>query len=154
MPPLRELAGPGKSVVFVIPDIVKGGTQATSHRKVSIRACLDELYAAGVEKKDILLLISNGLHPRATVPEMKKILGEELFNEFYYSGQLTSHDSEDYEHMVDLGRNRGGRPRADEQVRLRLRHPHTHRPHQGNPYGGYSAAAISTAPPASPTGRA
>ena len=47
MPSLRELAGPGKSVVFVIPDIVKGGTQATSHRKVSIRACLDELYAAG-----------------------------------------------------------------------------------------------------------
>ena len=67
-PPLRELAGPGKTVVFVIPDIVKGGTQATSHRKVSIRACLDELYAAGVEKKDILLLISNGLHPAPPCP--------------------------------------------------------------------------------------
>ena len=103
MKPLRELAGPGKTVVFVIPDIVKGGCQATSHRKVSIRACLDELYGAGVEKKDVLLLISNGLHPRATVPEMKQILGEELFNEFYYSGQLTSHDSEDHAHMVDLG---------------------------------------------------
>ena len=60
MPPLKELVGPGKTVVFVIPDIVKGGCQATSHRKVSIRACLDELYAAGVEKKDILLLISKG----------------------------------------------------------------------------------------------
>ena len=72
----------------------QGRSSATSHRKVAIRACLDELYAAGVEKKDILLLISNGLHPRATVPEMKKILGDELFNEFYYSGQLTSHDSE------------------------------------------------------------
>ena len=67
MPPLKELAGPGKTVVFVIPDIVKGGCQATSHRKVSIRACLDELYAAGVEKKDILLLISNGLQDRKSV---------------------------------------------------------------------------------------
>ena len=46
MPPLKELAGPGKSVVIVIPDIVKGGNQPTSHRKVAIRACLDELYAA------------------------------------------------------------------------------------------------------------
>ena len=110
MPALRELAGKGKSVVFIIPDIVKGGVQPTSHRKVAIRACLDELYAAGVEKKDILLLISNGLHPRATVPEMKKILGDELFNEFYYSGQLTSHDSEDYEHMVDLGVTCAGDP--------------------------------------------
>ena len=51
MPALRELAGPGKTVVFVIPDIVKGGVQPTSHRKVAIRACLDELYAAGVEHR-------------------------------------------------------------------------------------------------------
>ena len=63
MPALRELAAPGKTVVFVIPDIVKGGIQPTSHRKVSIQACLDELYAGGVEKKDILFLVSNGLHP-------------------------------------------------------------------------------------------
>ena len=90
--------------------IVKGGCQATSHRKVAIQACLDELYSAGVEKQDILLLISNGLHPRATVSEMKQILGEKLFNEFYYSNQLTSHDSEDGEHMVDLGTTRRGDP--------------------------------------------
>ena len=38
MPALRELAAPGKTVVFVIPDIVKGGIQPTSHRKVSIQA--------------------------------------------------------------------------------------------------------------------
>lgn len=138
MKPLRELAGPGKTVVFVIPDIVKGGCQATSHRKVSIRACLDELYAAGVEKKDVLLLISNGLHPRATVPEMKQILGEELFSEFYYSGQLTSHDSEDCEHMVDLGTTRRGDPVLmnkyvfDCDIPILIGHT------QGNPYGGYS----------------
>src|SRR5699024_8515066 len=102
MPPLAELAHKGSTVVFVIPDIVKGGNQPTSHRKVAIRACLDELYRVGVEKKDILLLFSNGLHPRATVPEMKTILGPELFSEFYPSGQITSHDSEDYDHLVDL----------------------------------------------------
>ena len=103
MPALKELAAPGKTVVFVIPDIVKGGCQPTAHRKVSIRACLDELYAGGVRKEDILFMFSNGLHPRATASEMKQILGEELFNEFYWSNQITSHDSEDYEHMVDLG---------------------------------------------------
>ncbi len=133
MPPLRELAAKGKTVVFVIPDIVKGGTQATSHRKVSIRACLDELYAAGVEKKDILLLISNGLHPRATVPEMKKILGDELFNEFYYSGQLTSHDSEDYEHMVDLGKTAAGDPVLMNKYVYECDITHPHRPHAGQP---------------------
>ena len=49
MPPLAELARRGSRVVFVIPDIVKSGCQPTSHRKVAIRACLDELYRAGVE---------------------------------------------------------------------------------------------------------
>ena len=64
MPTLTELAKAGDSVVIVIPDIVKGGNQPTSHRKVAIRACLDELYSVGVERKDVLLLFSNGLHPR------------------------------------------------------------------------------------------
>ena len=103
MEPLKELAKGKKTVVIVIPDIVKGGNQPTSHRKVAVRCCLDELYDAGVQKKDVLLLFSNGLHPRATVPEMRTILGEELFQEFYESGQITSHDSEDSEHLVDLG---------------------------------------------------
>ncbi len=138
MPPLRELAAPGKTVVFVIPDIVKGGCQPTSHRKVAIRACLDELYAGGVDKKDILLLISNGLHPRARVEEMKQILGEELFNEFYWTHQIDSHDSEDAEHMVDLGCTDRGDPVLmnkyvyDCDIPIMIGHT------QGNPYGGYS----------------
>ena len=138
MPPLAELARRGSRVVFVIPDIVKGGCQPTSHRKVAIRACLDELYRAGVEKKDVLLLISNGLHPRATVPEMRAILGEELFGEFYPSGQITSHDSEDDSCLVDLGYT----PQGDHVIMNRYVYEadlpiligHT----QGNPYGGYS----------------
>ena len=138
IPALRELAHKGSTVVIVIPDIVKGGNQPTSHRKVAIRACLDELYAAGVEKKDLLLLFSNGLHPRATVAEMRTILGEELFNEFYPSGQVTSHDSEDYEHLVDLGHTAQGdhviinKYVYDADVAILIGHT------QGNPYGGYS----------------
>ena len=148
MKPLRELAGPGKKVVFVIPDIVKGGLQPTSHRKVSIRACLDELYAAGVEKKDILLLFSNGLHPRATVGEMKKILGDELFNEFYYTNQITSHDSEDPEHMVDLGTTDRGDPVLMNKYVFDCDLPILigHTPMAATP------AATSTAPPELPTG--
>lgn len=138
MKPLSELAHKGSTVVIVIPDIVKGGCQPTSHRKVSIRLIVDELYAAGVEKKDILLLFSNGLHPRTTVTEAKQILGEELFNEFYWSHQITSHDSEDYDHLVDLGCTaRGDRVLMNKYVfdcDIPILIGHT----QGNPYGGYS----------------
>ena len=63
MPTLTELAHKGSTVTFVVPDRVKGGEQPTSHRKLSIKYILKELYAAGVEKKDILFIISNGLHP-------------------------------------------------------------------------------------------
>ena len=138
MPTLRELAHKGSTVVIVIPDIVKGGNQPTSHRKVAIRACLDELYAAGVEQKDVLLLFSNGLHPRATVAEMQTILGPELFGEFYPTGQITSHDSEDYDHLVDLGYTAQGdhvimnKYVYDADVAVLIGHT------QGNPYGGYS----------------
>ena len=138
MDPLSKLAHKGSTVVFVIPDIVKGGCQPTSHRKIAIQVILEELYAAGVEKKDILLLFSNGLHPRTTVPEMKKILGEKLFNEFYWTHQITSHDSEDYEHLVELGcTERGDRVLMNKYVfdcDIPILIGHT----QGNPYGGYS----------------
>lgn len=137
MPPLRELGGPGKKVVFVIPDIVKGGCQPTAHRKVAIRACLHELYESGVKKEDILLLFSNGLHPRTPENEAREILGEELFQEFW-PNQIDSHDSEDYENLVDLGTT----PRGDcvlmnkmvfeADVAILVGHC------QGNPYGAYS----------------
>ena len=138
MVPLRELAAPGKTAVIVIPDIVKGGCQPTSHRKASITACLEELYAGGVRKEDILLLFSNGLHPRSTEAEMRQILGEKLFNDFYWTNQITSHDSEDQEHMVDLGTTKRGDPVLmnkyvfDCDIPILIGHV------QGNPYGGYS----------------
>ena len=104
MPTLTELAHKGSTVTFIVPDRVKGGEQATSHRKLSIKYILRELYAAGVEKKDILFIISNGLHPRSKESDAKAIFGEELFNEFWHTGQIISHDSEDQEHMVYLGK--------------------------------------------------
>ena len=70
MPPLKELAGPGKSVVIiVIPDIVKGANQPTSHRGrwPSVPAwtsCTPPGWSS-----DVLLLFSNGLHPGATVAD-------------------------------------------------------------------------------------
>ena len=138
MPALRELANKGSKVTIIIPDIVKGGLQPTAHRRVSISVVLDELYSVGVEKKDILLIFSNGLHPRTNPDEMLKILGEKLFNEFYPSGQITSHDSEDYDNLVDLGTTDHGdcvimnRQVYESDIAILIGHV------QGNPYGGYS----------------
>ena len=40
MEPLSRLAKCGDKITIVIPDIVKGGTQATAHRKISIKVIL------------------------------------------------------------------------------------------------------------------
>ena len=138
MPTLTELAHKGSTVTFIVPDRVKGGEQATSHRKLSIKYILRELYAAGVEKKDILFIISNGLHPRSKESDAKAIFGEELFDEFWHTGQIISHDSEDQEHMVYLGTTHRGDPVYmnkyvfDCDIPILIGHV------QGNPYGGYS----------------
>lgn len=138
MPPLRELAKPGGKAVIVFPDRVKGGEQPTAHRKISIPLVLEELYAGGVKKEDVLLICSNGLHAKNTEKEIGNILGAELFDAFWYSGQIINHDSEDRDHLVDIGCTKSGDPvimnkyvfEADVAVLI----GHT----QGNPYGGYS----------------
>ncbi len=138
MPALRELGFKGAKCVIIFPDRVKGGEQETAHRKVSISIILEELYAAGVEKKDILLLCSNGLHRKNTEQEIHKILGDKLFSDFYSSGQIQNHDSEDYDNLVDLGCTDSGDPVLmnkmvfDADVAVLIGHT------QGNPYGGYS----------------
>ena len=38
-----------QTVVFIIPDRVKGGEQKTSHRKLSVKYMLEELVAAGIQ---------------------------------------------------------------------------------------------------------
>ena len=76
MPTLSELAHKGTTVTIIVPDRVKGGEQPTSHRKMSIKYILQELYKAGVEKKDILFIISNGLHPRSKESDVKELFSE------------------------------------------------------------------------------
>ena len=138
MNPIDSLVNSESKVTIVIPDIVKGGTQPTSHRKISVRVILDELYRCGVKKDNILLIFSNGLHPRTNKLEALQILGEEIFNEFDSCHQIISHDSEDIDNIVDLGTDELGdyvfinRYVYESDLAVLIGHV------QGNPYGGYS----------------
>ncbi|MCW6659397.1 lactate racemase domain-containing protein [Aerococcaceae bacterium NML191292] len=138
MPPLSELAKEGSKVTIIFPDRVKGGEHPTAHRRVSIKIVLEELYAAGVRKEDILLICSNGLHRKNTEQEILGVLGPEIYHQFAPSGQIINHDSEDYENLVDLGKTSQGDPVImnkyvfDSDVAILIGHT------QGNPYGGYS----------------
>lgn len=136
--PISESVKKGSKVTIVFPDRVKGGFQQTSHRKIAIPIILEELYKANVEKKDIKLICSNGLHRKNTEAEIRSILGSEVFDEFWYTKQIVNHDSEDYDNLVDLGHNQMGdrvimnKDVYDSDFSVLIGHT------MGNPYGGYS----------------
>ncbi|MDR7581296.1 MAG: lactate racemase domain-containing protein, partial [Armatimonadota bacterium] len=101
-PPLRDLVGPGSTVLIAFPDRVKGGAHPTAHRRVTLPLLLEELESAGVRRGDITLLCANGLHRKNTRQEMEGYLGRELVQRFPPS-RLLNHDAEDPEGMVQLG---------------------------------------------------
>ncbi len=138
MDPIAKLADRGSKVVIVFPDKVKGGFQKSSHRKVSIPMLIDECLKAGVSREDIRLICSNGLHRKNTKDEIRSILGEEVFDQFWWSGQIVNHDGEDWDNLIDLGTDTMGSRvimnRAVFVSALACLVGHT----LGNPYGGYS----------------
>jgi len=138
MPPISELVGSGAKVTISFPDKVKGGFQPNSHRKTSIPILIEECLKAGVEKKDIKLICATGLHRKNNPDELKAILGEKVYNEFRPTGQLVNHDSEDWDDLVDLGKNElGDRVILNKSVfesDLPILIGHV----LANPYGGYS----------------
>jgi hypothetical protein len=138
LPPLVESARPGMKVVIVFPDRVKGGFQETSHRKVALPLLIEDLQRAGVTQRDIRLICSNGLHRKNTPDEIRALVGERIFGAFWQSGQIGSHDSEDWDNLVDLGVDAlGSRVIMNREVFeadfvIQVGHV------LGNPYGGYS----------------
>ncbi|MCK5174954.1 MAG: DUF2088 domain-containing protein [Planctomycetes bacterium] len=138
MDTISKLVKKGSKVVIIFPDRVKGGFQETSHRKVSIPIAIEECLSAGVKKKDICLICSNGLHRKNTKEEIHAILGDKVFNDFWYTNQIYNHDSQDWGNLVDLGRDRMGskvimnKEVFDADLSIMIGHV------LGNPYGGYS----------------
>jgi lactate racemase len=145
MDPISKLVKKGSKVTIVFPDRVKGGFQEYAHRKVSIPIIIDECLKAGVAKEDILLICSNGLHRKNTMNEIRSILGEKVFDEFWWSNQIVNHDSEDWDNLVDLGTDQDNNPvimnKAVYESDLAVCIGHT----LGNPYGGYSGGYKHTA---------
>lgn len=138
MKPIAELVSAGSKVTIVFPDRVKGGFQENSHRKTSIPIVIEECLAAGVREQDIRLICSNGLHRKNTKEEIRRILGDTVFDRFWDTHQIVNHDSEDWDNLVDLGCDELGDPvimnREVFESDLAVCIGHT----LGNPYGGYS----------------
>lgn len=136
-PPLGDLVGPGSKVTIAFPDRVKGGNQATAHRRVAVSLLLDELARCGVSERDSTLICAIGLHRKNSRNEIAEYLGSEIVDRFR-GERLINHDPEDPDGIVDAGETARGdvtevnRHIVESDLAIMLGHV------QGNPYGGYS----------------
>jgi len=73
---LRDIAGPGEKIAIITSDV----TRPMPTYKV-MPALLDELYVAGVKKKDITLVFALGSHRKHTDEEKKKLAGSRVYRE-------------------------------------------------------------------------
>lgn len=136
MPPLKELAGPGKTAAIVFPDRVKGGAHQLAHRRVAIPMIVEDLLAGGCVLEDIVLICAQGLHRRNTHEEWLWYLGPQIVDQFW-PDRIFNHDAEGAD-VRDLGLDDMGNAvevngRAlDVDIPILIGHC------AGNPYGGYS----------------
>ncbi len=136
--PISKQVKPDSKVVIVFPDRVKGGSHPTAHRRVSIPIVLEELGKAGVPDRNIRFVCSNGLHRKNKPHEIRDILGPDVYHRFSILNNVTNHDSEDWDNLVDLGCDDDNnhvimnREVYDSDLVVMIGHA------LGNPYGGYS----------------
>lgn len=74
--PLRELAKPGRKTAIVTSDISR---PLPSYDVLP--AVLDELYAAGVERENITVVLALGSHRHHTEAEQRRLVGERCWSE-------------------------------------------------------------------------
>jgi nickel-dependent lactate racemase len=105
LPTLNELTKPGMKVTIAFDDPTVGQAN-TDVWKYGINLALEEVFKAGVKKKNIDLVCANALHRKFTHLELAQIIGEDLVSDF--GQQLYCHDAEDKDNLVNLGRTESG----------------------------------------------
>lgn len=98
-PPLRVLASRSRLVTVLITD----KTRATPN-KLLLEQITEILGEMGVKRDNINIIVATGLHKPHTREEIVELIGEVIAKEF----NVYSHDSDDEEQMVYLGKTAYG----------------------------------------------
>jgi nickel-dependent lactate racemase len=99
--PLRDLVRPDDTMAVVFSDL----TRPMPNDRV-LPPLLDELALAGVPDEQIVLINALGTHRPQTKAELTRMVGSEVVNRY----RIVQHDAWDDESLVEVGRNRAGRP--------------------------------------------
>lgn len=100
-PRLSKIARHSHSAVVVTCDKTRG---MPTH--ITLPVILEELRAGGLEADRISVLVATGLHKGETLVDVEERFGRELVQNM----QITVHDSDEMDHLIDLGNLSSGTP--------------------------------------------
>ena len=99
--PLREIVRPPDTVAVVFSDL----TRPMPNKRV-LPVLLGELALAGLPDERIVLINALGTHRPQTEEELERMLGRELVSRY----RIVQHNAWDDDSLVEVARNRAGRP--------------------------------------------
>lgn len=100
-PPIRGLATPGMRVCIAVTDATRA---CPDH--LLVPPMLAELAAAGVEDRDITILVAVGTHRASTAAEKREKLGDGIVDRY----RVVDHDAADVANLVEVAHGEGGVP--------------------------------------------
>ena len=123
-PPLTALAAGARSACVVVCDVTRPVPNG-----LLLRPILERLYAAGVAREAITILVATGLHRPNLGEELRRLIGD---GEVLASVRVINHVARDESALADLGVTAGGTPvainrayvEADVRVLTGLVEPH------------------------------
>jgi len=112
--PFDELVGDVYSKSKIVMFIVDDNTRPNIHTRILLPMLANRLFALGVSKEDVRIIIACGTHSKPTLEAIeKRILGSRLFEE--WKDNVIIHDSDSGNR--DLGKTKRGAPiLIDERV--------------------------------------
>lgn len=120
---LREIVKKGERVAIVINDI----TRPVPNDQI-LPIILEELFKSGIQERDIVVVIANGVHRANTPDEIRAMVGSSLFDCL----KVYNHDAFDSKAMTTMGKTRDGIPislnsfvaQADKRILIGAITPH------------------------------
>jgi len=97
-PPLKTLVSKGDRVVIAVSDI----TRIWNRTRDYLSHLIEYLLEAGIEKKDLTLIIARGCHRPNSPAEIREIVGEEIYRNY----TIRQHDPDDSDNLVYVGTTR------------------------------------------------
>lgn len=98
--PLNELARGKKNVSIIISDCTRPTPTA-----FLLPFIIGELKRAGLDVKNIVIVVANGLHDPSSEQDLKRMLGD-----YYGTVKVVNHNADDHSNLVNIGTTSRGTP--------------------------------------------